>query len=419
MGPGVTGRPTGLREATEAMCLKLAHPGDGSAKYPRRSLRLGVYTDYTYSLAGGRPHAERAFALFVAALAERLDHVTVIGRLDPEGEARYPLGAVELVPLPHYPSLAHTIPALRGMFGSLRPYWRALADLDCVWILGPHPLAFPFALMARLRGRAVVLGVRQDTVAYMRSRHPGSRFRIAMGRLMDAAFRALARRWPTVVVGPALAEAYGHGRAVLETSVSLVSEDQVASLEAATGRDYSGELRAVSVGRLETEKNPLALADMLAAVRRIDDRWRLVVCGEGPLREQLERRLEELELSDAAEVRGYVAHDRGLTEEYRSAHALLHVSWTEGLPQVLYEAFAAGLPVAATDVGGIRAAVGDAALLVPAGDVEGMAQALARIGREADLRDSLIAAGLELARAHTIDAETARVAEFIRSSAQD
>jgi glycosyltransferase involved in cell wall biosynthesis len=381
--------------------------------------RLGVYTDYAYSLSGGRPYAERAFALFVAALAPKLERVVVIGRQDPNGHSRYPLGEVELVPLPHYPSLSHTLPAIRGMLGSLRPFWRALDELDCVWILGPHPLAFPFALMARLRRRTVVLGVRQDSVSYMRSRHPGSRFRIGLQRLMETGFRALARRWPVVVVGPALAEAYGRSRALLEISVSLIREDEIASPEDAAGRDYSGELRALSVGRLEAEKNPLALADVLADLRRMDDRWRLVICGEGALREALERRLEELGLAGAAEVKGYVPHDRGLAPEYRGAHALLHVSWTEGLPQVLFEAFAAGLPVAATDVGGIRAAVGDAALLAPPGNSARMAGSLARIGREEELRASLVGAGLKLAHLHTVESESAKVAGFIRSAGGD
>jgi glycosyltransferase involved in cell wall biosynthesis len=377
-------------------------------------LRLGVYTDYSYSLRGGRPYAERAFALFVASLAPHLDRVVVFGRLDPEGAARYPLANVELVPLPHYPSLSHTLPAIRGMVGSLRPFWRKLDELDCVWILGPHPLAFPFALMARLRRRRVVLGVRQDSIAYMRSRHPGSRLRMAMQRLMEAAFRALARRWPVIVVGPALAETYQRGRAVLQVSVSLIERAQIAPPEAATERDYSGELRALSVGRLEAEKNPLALADVLLALRQLDERWRLIVCGEGALREELERRLEQLGVAQAAEVRGYVPHER-LAEEYRSAHAMVHVSWTEGLPQVLYEAFAAALPVAATDVGGVRDAVGDAALLAPPGEPSGIAQLLARIGADEDLRVRLVRRGLELAREHTIESESARVAEFIRT----
>ena len=108
------------------------------------------------------------------------------------------------------------------MLGSLRPFWRALDTLDGVWILGPHPLAFLFALIARLRGRGVILGVRQDSVAYMRSRHPSSRIRIALGWAMDLGFKVLARRWPTIVVGPALARQYSHSRSLLEVSISLI-----------------------------------------------------------------------------------------------------------------------------------------------------------------------------------------------------
>src|SRR5207245_1791237 len=76
-------------------------------------------------------------------------------------------------------------------------------------------------------------------------------------------------------------------------------------------------------------------------------RWRLVVCGDGPLRGELERRLTELGVSHRAELRGYVPINGGLLEVYRSSHAFLHVSLTEGFPQVLGEAFASRLPVVA------------------------------------------------------------------------
>lgn len=375
--------------------------------------RLGVYTDYAYSLKDGRPYAERAFAIFLAELARRLERVAVIGKLDPEGAARYPLGEVDFVPLPNYASLWHTWPAIRGMLGSLRPFWRALDQLDCVWILGPHPLAFPFALVARLRGRRVFLGVRQDSVEYMRTRHRGHHVRIALARAMYLLFRALARRWPTIVVGPALARQYAHSRALLEVSISLIREDEIVSAEA-DGRDYSGNLVAMSVGRLESEKNPLALADVIAALRRLDSRWRLVICGEGDLRPALEQRVRELGVEDAVEFLGYVPHDGGLADVYREAHALAHVTWTEGLPQILYEAFAARLPVVATDVGGIREAVGEAALLVPAGRPQETAEGLASVGRDAKLRGELVERGIEVVRAHTLESETDRTARFIR-----
>ena len=101
---------------------------------------------------------------------------------------------------------------------------------------------------------------------------------------------------------------------------------------------------------------------------------------------------------------------------YRSAGALLHVSWTEGVPQVLHEAFAAGLPVVATAVGGVPEATDGAALLVPPGDADAAAAALTRLEREPELRRELVERGLERVRARTLEAESARVAEFLAAS---
>ncbi len=103
-----------------------------------------------------------------------------------------------------------------------------------------------------------------------------------------------------------------------------------------------------------------------------------------------------------------------LDELYRSSHVLLHVSLTEGLPQVLLEGFAAATPVVATDVGGVAAAVGDAALLIPPEDAEAAAAAVRRVVEDAPLRGRLLAAGHRYARAHTVEVETRRVAEFLR-----
>ena len=103
------------------------------------------------------------------------------------------------------------------------------------------------------------------------------------------------------------------------------------------------------------------LADVLARLHGSDPRFRLLIVGEGPMAGDVEARLRELGVADHADMLGYVPIDGGLLDLYRSSHAFLHVSWTEGLPQTLFEAFASGLPVVATAVGGVPAAVGDAA----------------------------------------------------------
>ncbi|HEX8075587.1 MAG TPA: glycosyltransferase [Thermoleophilaceae bacterium] len=378
-------------------------------------MRLAVYTDYVYRREGDAVYAERAFALFLAGLARHVDRLVIVGRLDPRsGASHYRLpDDVEFVPLPHYSSLVDARSSVPAMARSLGRFWRVLRDVDAAWLLGPYALSVLFAVLAAARGRRVALGVRQDTPAYVRSRHPDRRWVHAAAALLDGTYRAMARRCPVVVVGPDLARRYGRARRLLAVTVSLVAEDQIVSRDQALARSYEGELVALSVGRLEREKNPLLLADVLALLRRRDPRWRLVVAGEGPMEDELRGRLTDLGVADAADLRGYVPIDGGLPELYRSSHAFLHISWTEGLPQVLFESFAAGLPVVATDVGGVADAAGDAALLVPPGDAERPAAELARVAAEPELRARLVESGLARVREHTLEAECRRVAEFL------
>jgi len=378
-------------------------------------VRLAVYTDYVYRREGGAVYAERAFALFLAALADHVERLVIVGRLDPRsGASHYRLpDTVEFVPLPHYSSLVDVRRSVPAMVRSLGRFWGVLRDVDGAWLLGPYALSVLFAGLTALRGRRVALGVRQDLPRYVQSRHPERRWVHVAAGLLEGLYRALARRWPVVVVGPDLARRYGRGRRVLPITVSLVREEQIASAREAEARSYDGELVALSVGRLEREKNPLLLADVLARLRERDPRWRLVVAGEGPMEGELRERLRALGVEGAADVRGYVPIDGGLPELYRSSHAFLHISWTEGLPQVLFEAFAARLPVVATEVGGVAAAAGDAALLVPPGDAERPAGELARIAADPALRDRLAAAGVARVREHTLEAECRRVVEFL------
>ena len=378
-------------------------------------MRVAVYTDYAYARRADGIYAERAFALFLGSLAARVERTVIIGRLRPAGgESRYRLpGNVAFVPLPYYESLAKPSGALRGMVGSLRAFWRGIDDVEVCWLLGPHPLALAFIALARLRRRRVVLGVRQDLQAYTRTRHPGRRTFALASDLLEKAYRMCARRYPVVVVGPALRDLYDASPRLLEIAVSLVGEDLI---EAAGGApaDLGDPVRILSVGRIDREKNPLLMAEVLAALNADEpDGWKLVVCGEGPMADELRARLAELGVAEHAELRGYVQHGAELREAYDSSDVLLHVSWTEGLPQVILEAFAARLPVVATDVGGIGAAVGGATLLIPPGEVDAAATALRRVKDAPDLRAELMEAGTEYARAHSTEAEIEKLLAFM------
>jgi glycosyltransferase involved in cell wall biosynthesis len=376
-------------------------------------VRLAVYLDYVHRRDGRQVYAPRAFAVFVAGLRDESERVVVAGRVAPEpGRSHYPIPPdIGFVEMPHYRSAADAPAVARSMRLALRRWDSVLHEADVAWVLGPQGLALPLALLALARGKRVVLGVRQDLPAYARSRHPRRRLVHAAADLLDAAFRGLARFVPSIVVGPALAARYAGGCAVLPLTVSLVSERELDA--APPDRRWDGPLTVLSVGRLEEEKNPLLLADILAGLRARDPRWRLVVCGEGPLEGGLRDRLAELGVAHAADLRGYVPLDGGLRDAYRAAHAFLHVSRTEGLPQVLFEAFAARLPVVATAVGSVPEAGGDAVLLVSPGDADAPAARLAELGTDEHLRERLITAGIARVRAHSMEAELRRTAEFL------
>ena len=351
----------------------------------------------------------------MTGLRPHVDRLVLVGRLDERpGRAPYPLDAdTDFLGLPWYASLTQAGKVIGSLGASARRFWRLLDDVDSVLLLGPYVHAIGFALLALARRRRVVLGVRQDFPVYVRSRHPGRRWIHVAADVLEQTFRLLARRLPMVVVGPDLAARYRRSRRLLQIAVSLVPAADVVAADDAAARTADPPRRLLSVGRLDREKNPLLLVDVIAALHADDPSWRLTVVGDGPMRAELEQRIASRSLTDAVDVLGYVPIDDGLPELYRSSDAFLHVSWTEGVPQVLFEAFAAGLPVVATDVGGVAEAVGDAALLIPPGDAGAAVAAIRRLAEDASLRRRLVRAGVAQVASHTLEAETRRLAGFI------
>ena len=307
-----------------------------AARSPRVSpARVAVYTDHIFWRRDGELYSDRSFPGFVAQLAPHLGGFVFLARVDPSpGGAQHKLPpGTEVIEMPWVGSLSNPFDLVRMMAGSIRRFWRVLDGVDAVWLVGSYLVSFVFAGLAALRGKRVVLGVRQDLPQYARTRHPGRRWIHLAADALEGGFRLLARVFPIAVVGPGLARNFRGARSLLELSVSLVSEDDIVSRDQALARSYDDELTILSVGRLDPEKNPLLLADVLARLSANGRRWRLVVCGDGPLEGALADRLAELGVDGSADLRGYVALEGGLLALYRESHVFLHVSWTEGLPR--------------------------------------------------------------------------------------
>jgi glycosyltransferase involved in cell wall biosynthesis len=144
----------------------------------------------------------------------------------------------------------------------------------------------------------------------------------------------------------------------------------------------------VFVGRLTEQK---ALPVLLAAVAEVEGA-RLVLVGDGPERESLERRAQELGLGERVRFLGSLTRDEALRYLAGARAAVLSSAW-ENLPHAAVEALAVGTPVVSTAVGGVPEVVHDGqnGLLVPANDVAALAGALRKVLDDDELRDRLAA----------------------------
>ena len=207
----------------------------------------------------------------------------------------------------------------------------------------------------------------------VRGTHGRNRRRIA---------RTLQQADAVITVGPQLADAVA-ALGVQPARISVVprgvdrqvfSPGRQASARRRLGLPPFGSL-LLWVGRLCAVKGPDLLLDALEPHARRGLRWHCAIVGDGPMRRELERRVEGGALRDSVSFVGTLPPVR-LADWYRAADAVVLSSRSEGVPNVVYEARACGTPVVAMNAGDVAQAMDRNDWLVPAGDVDALAAAL-------------------------------------------
>ena len=171
----------------------------------------------------------------------------------------------------------------------------------------------------------------------------------------------------------------------------------------------------VAVGRLTAIKRFDLLVDTLVAVRREVPELRARIIGDGPERAHLEEKVRSAGADGWLELAGFVPDDE-LLDAYRSAWLVACTSSREGWNMTVTEAGACATPAVATDVTGHRDSVrhGVSGLLV---QPEGLAEAVASVLSDADLRARLGAGALVQARKLTWEATAAGILEVLERAA--
>jgi glycosyltransferase involved in cell wall biosynthesis len=143
----------------------------------------------------------------------------------------------------------------------------------------------------------------------------------------------------------------------------------------------------LSIGRLEPMKGFAVLIEAVAELVRAGEPLRLTIVGDGPQRAALEALAARELPADRFAFTGALGAPE-VTRRLAEADVFCLPSFAEGVPVVLMEAMASGLPVIATQIMGIPELVrsGESGLLVPPGRPEPLAAAIRRLARDPALR---------------------------------
>ena len=173
---------------------------------------------------------------------------------------------------------------------------------------------------------------------------------------------------------------YHSYREMCRSKISIFALPNPVSLpDRVPGRDFSGTLRLIFLGRLGSHKGPdrvlKAVSTLPEAQRNRIEVW---LAGDGEV-EQTRRLAQALGLEQQVQVSGWL--DPSTRDQWlQMGHVMILPSRMEGIPMAILEGMAWGLPVITTPVGGIPEVVADGqeGFLVPSDDVGAISQAIQR-----------------------------------------
>jgi len=148
--------------------------------------------------------------------------------------------------------------------------------------------------------------------------------------------------------------------------------------------------------RMEELKGPMVLMEAMGVAYQQCENLCLNIAGDGSQRQKIAARAKALNVASRYRYHGVYTHPEERSAFMRSLDVFVMPSFTEGTPNSIVEAMAHGIPIIASQVGGVPDMIGDdAGVLVPPGDANALAQAMLRLARDQDLRQAMGRAAYE------------------------
>ncbi|HJZ81839.1 MAG TPA: glycosyltransferase [Pyrinomonadaceae bacterium] len=155
-------------------------------------------------------------------------------------------------------------------------------------------------------------------------------------------------------------------------------------------RSSDGRVTFGFAARMEKLKGPMIMIEALGLASQQNPNICMNIAGDGSQRQKIAARAKTLNVAGQYRYHGVYTHPEERSAFMQSLDVFVMPSFTEGTPNCIVEAMAHGKPIIASEVGGVPDMIGnDAGVLVPPGDVKALTQAMLRLARDRDTRESM------------------------------
>jgi len=333
------------------------------------------------SVGGGQKH--------VLALAERLSGRGIAVSVACEAEG-YLVDELRKRSIPHHPVHLPEWPSVAG----IRELVKMLRTTRAELVHTHGGTAGFYGRLAARRVRGVKTVHTYHGIHYLHQQN-------FKKRLLHRAIDRFLLRWTNEIICVAesdlqLALVAGLARNghvnVVYNGIDLGPFDRALGMRSTHEADDAG-FCAGTVGRLHEQKGYFVLLQAARAVHAVAPDVHFRIIGEGPQEEELRKKAAALGLGDTVK---FLGARNDVPEQLLSFDVFVLSSLWEGLPYVLMEAMAAGLPVVATDVDGVKEMItdGQEGRIVPSRDPQALAAAMLELRRDPALRHAMAKNGM-------------------------
>lgn len=366
------------------------------------SKRLLIVSGSLTRICNGERYLHGGLGRHVDAFARRFEHVYLLTSVEhvpvPPDEYRLQSRNLSIIPVrsswhPSRPrryllEVATMLEAIAKLPGAMR-------QSDVIHARLPKAVGNAGALMARFTSKPVFFYLAGDWEAAVRAKGQSAIYR-ALGAAIQSTLRFLVNDYLCFTAGEPLARKFGGPNdRMIPVMTTAIDRSHVVSPDVACLRAERQPREILFVGGVWEGKGVHILLEAVHALRRrgLNVRLRLIgkqAAGNGWLQRQVER----WGLEGVVTYHPHMAWDC-LIWEYEKSDIFVLPSIEgrgEGVPKVVLEAMARGLPVIATDVGGVSTLVKpwENGLLVRAGSPDELAEAIALLWNDVQLRKKLV-----------------------------